>query len=80
MTKKKDDATEVIVTVAGYAGVGKTTILKIIVAALASVGVKTEVEESELPQDDGFHQTRVAALRKFGVHVKLKTKQRRRGK
>lgn len=70
------DQKEIVVTVAGYPGSGKSTIIKMITIALQDVGIKYEIEDEGGVLDGTM--TRVLALARHGTHVKIKSRQRRR--
>ncbi len=78
MKDVKDKQNILIVTIAGYAGSGKSTVMQVIVDALEAAGI--EYTAGELPSYDGHHESRVRALAKHGTHVVVRTKQRRRSK
>lgn len=67
---------EIVVTVAGHAGSGKSTVTRIIAEALSAAKLNYDVPD--LKSDDGYHYTRVEALKRHGIHILVKEKQRRR--
>jgi len=70
------DHKKIIVTVAGCVGTGKSTIIKVITDALAAAGLV--FKSMDFKSDDGFHEKRLDAMTRHGIHITVKAKQRRR--